>query len=207
MIYAVTENGRKDEATPGASARCPHCKAEVIPKCGEIKTWHWAHRDVEDCDHWGEPETDWHRSWKAQIPADRAEATIKRFGEEHRADITRPDGTVVELQHSSLSPEEIREREAFYGSMVWLFDIRAFSPPCEGDPRFIPKEKDGFHSFRWKHPRKHVAHTSKPTYLDMGPRIMRLKKIHTESPCGGWGRVKPRSEFMKWLAPVGERSR
>ncbi len=203
MIYAFDESGEKTRATPGASARCPHCEAEVIPKCGEIKTWHWAHRDVEDCDHWGEPETDWHRSWKHRVPPTRAEVAIERGGEQHRADITRSDGTVVELQHSSLSPEEIREREDFYGSMVWLFDIRAFSPPCEGDPRFIPKEEDGYHKFRWKHPRKHIAHTSKPTYLDMGPRVMRLKKMYTDSPCNGWGRVKPKREFTDWVLERG----
>lgn len=44
----------------------------------------------------------------------------------HRADIRRDDGLVIELQASSISAEEIAEREAFYGEMVWLLDGREF---------------------------------------------------------------------------------
>jgi hypothetical protein len=86
MIYALDESGEMMRATPEANGRCPHCKAEVIPKCGEVKTWHWAHRDVEDCDRWGEPETKWHQFWKERVPSARAEVTIERGGEQHRAE-------------------------------------------------------------------------------------------------------------------------
>jgi hypothetical protein len=199
MIYALDESGDRIKPWPSKEARCPHCKGEVTPKCGSIKAWHWAHRDVEDCDEWGEPETEWHVGWKESVPSRRAEVTKKRGGETHRADLVLSGGTVVELQHSSISPEEIADREAFYDSMVWLFDIREFSPPCDGDPRFIPREKDGYHSFRWKHPRKHIAYTSAPTYLDMGPRIMRLKDMHPDAPCGGWGEIESRAVFVEWL--------
>jgi hypothetical protein len=171
----------------------------MIAKCGRIKTWHWAHRSVEECDRWGEPETEWHLYWKGLVPSQRAEVTIEKYGKRHRADIVLPSGMVIELQHSSLSPHEILQREAFYDSMVWVFDITDCAAPCDGEPRFIPREKDGYHTFRWKHPRKHIAHTSTPTYLDMGTRIMRLKTIHPEAPCGGWGYIKRRHEFTKWL--------
>ena len=42
---------------------------------------------------------------------------------EHRADIRTPRG-MIELQHSPIAPEEIREREALYGRMIWLLDGR-----------------------------------------------------------------------------------
>jgi hypothetical protein len=43
----------------------------------------------------------------------------------HVADALAGNGCVVELQHSQLSPDDVREREAFYGrhgGMVWIFD-------------------------------------------------------------------------------------
>ena len=94
-----------------------------MPKCGEIKTWHWAHEAVRDCDPWYEPETEWHRSWKAHAPEERVEVTMGP----HRADIVGSDGGVIELQHSSIGPDEIRDREAFYGRMVWLIDGSPFA--------------------------------------------------------------------------------
>ena len=199
MMYALDKSGQKVTAQPGARARCPHCQAEVIAKCGEIKRWHWAHKSAIDCDNWGGGETDWHLYWKSLVPSDWVEATIKKDGKHHRADILLPSGTVVELQHSSISPRMIEQRESFYGSMVWLFDISGFAPPCDGEARFMPRKKDGYHTFRWYHPRKHIAHTTKPTYLDMGHRIMHLKAMYPESPCGGWGYVKPRAKFVRWL--------
>jgi competence protein CoiA len=131
--------------------------------------------------------------------SERAEVTMERNGERHRADILLPGGTVVELQHSSIAPDEIEQREAFYGSMIWIFDITDCAAPCEGEPRFIPREKDGPHTFRWKHPRKHIAYTSKPTYLDLGTRLMELEDMYTDSPCAGWGYIKLRPEFMMRL--------
>jgi hypothetical protein len=44
----------------------------------------------------------------------------------HRADIVGNRGVVVELQHSLISNEDVRAREAFYGKMVWLFDATPF---------------------------------------------------------------------------------
>ena len=44
----------------------------------------------------------------------------------HRADVLAADGCVVELQHSAISPEDIRKRETFYREhapgIVWIFD-------------------------------------------------------------------------------------
>jgi hypothetical protein len=54
------------------------------------------------------------------FPPDWQEVVI----EPHRADVKTPT-LIVELQHSSIDPAMIRERERFYGDMVWLFDLRA----------------------------------------------------------------------------------
>ena len=113
MIWANTETG-KATASPGAAGNCPSCGADLIPKCGSIISWHWAHKSC-DCDNWSEPESEWHLGWKRAFPANWQEVTIGP----HRADVLCPKG-VIEFQKSSISADEIREREAFYRRMVWV---------------------------------------------------------------------------------------
>jgi competence protein CoiA len=120
MKFALVE-GRRLEAQPGLSGECPVCGSAMVPKCGERRVWHWAHRGALQCDHWWENETEWHRNWKNKFPADWQEMIHwAENGEKHIADVKPTHGRVIELQHSYLEPEERRSREAFYGSMVWV---------------------------------------------------------------------------------------
>ena len=111
-------NGTRIKATPGAAGCCPQCRSKLIPKCGEHKRWHWAHIG-NDCDPWSEGETAWHKNWKGLFPKEWQEVVMGP----HRADVCTPT-RVLELQHSPIASAEIRERENFYGNMVWLFDFR-----------------------------------------------------------------------------------
>lgn len=120
-MLAESEPGVRIPAMPGAQGTCPICHAEVIPKCGEIKTWHWAHKSLSECDTWYEPESDWHFGWKKLAGLENTEIVIKGPNGIHRADI-KINGLVIELQHSPLSPKDVRERESFYGSMIWVID-------------------------------------------------------------------------------------
>ena len=213
MIYALSKDGQKIRATPGTCGYCDMCGQSLIAKCGEIVTAHWAHRG-KDCDPWREPETEWHRYWKTLAPKDRVEVAIVKNGERHRADIVTRGGKVVELQHSALGVNKIREREAFYTRLIWLFDVRAARPEPKYHPQYyggrIPinmtairlrlREKEDYHTFRWYHPRKSVAYTTAPTYLDVGRgEIFHLKKMGFNTPCGGWGVLKPKEAFVAWL--------
>jgi len=95
----------------------------MISKCGERRIWHWAHRGERHCDHWWEPETEWHRAWKDKFPAEWQEIVHRADnGEKHIADVKTAQGTVIEFQHSYLRPEERRSREAFYKPMIWIVD-------------------------------------------------------------------------------------
>lgn len=116
-------NGFRSEPKPGLVGVCPGCGAGMVPKCGEHRMWHWAHRGVRHCDHWWEPETEWHVNWKSRFQTEWQE-TIRWAddGEKHIADVMAPDGRVIEFQHSPLPQEERRARENFYGSMVWVVD-------------------------------------------------------------------------------------
>jgi hypothetical protein len=132
MQYANLENHKSMPSHTGQRASCPSCDGEVLSKCGELVVHHWAHLCGEDCDPWAEHETEWHREWKNQFPIECREITIRSTDSDefHRADVCLPNGTVIEFQHTGLSPEIIRKREDFYSryanGMVWVVDGSEF---------------------------------------------------------------------------------
>lgn len=184
MLYAQDVRTRElVEATPHARCICPQCQEPVIAKCGDLVVWHFAHQSADDCDRWSEPETEWHRSWKQLVPPDRREVIMGN----HRADVLAVTGrTVIELQHSPISPETIAEREAFYRQpdkdrwMIWLFDVR------DAADRFTVR--DNRNSVRvdeslyiWKQAKRSLMSATVPVYLDI------------------WGDPEPIVMIWEWL--------
>jgi competence protein CoiA len=157
MRWANTGEGRA-LATPGASGVCPACNGSVLAKCGEIISWHWAHK-AKDCDTWSEPESEWHLGWKQKFPLDWQEVVIGP----HRADVRTPFG-VLEFQKSSISLAEIKKREHFYGLMAWVIDSREWALMAQDSGgATLPM---GF--ARWLWPRKCWQLSSAPLFLDVG---------------------------------------
>jgi competence protein CoiA len=116
-------NGQRQEAQPGLLGKCPACDHLMIAKCGKLKIWHWAHKGRLVCDPWWENETEWHRAWKGLFPAEWQEIVhTAEGGERHIADVKTHDGWVIEFQHSYLTPEERRSRDAFYQKLIWVVD-------------------------------------------------------------------------------------
>jgi competence CoiA-like predicted nuclease len=179
MQYAILNNERM-EATPNMTAICPVCKSTVISKCGSIMVWHWAHQSKEDCDSWYEPESEWHRGWKNYFLPEQREVVIGR----HRADI-KVNSTVIELQNSSISAEDIQERELFYNKMIWIINSKEFEHNF-----IISFKQEGYYTFLWRHPRKCWGYSRKQVFLDDGSPdlLFEIKKIHIGSPCRGWGK-------------------
>jgi len=197
MLYAYTEAGDKISPYPGGSAFCDNGH-KMISKCGSIVVWHWAHEKDCICDLWAEHESAWHLNWKKHFPPDCVEISMERDGERHRADIFTQRGVVIELQHSSLSPYEILKREQFYQNMIWIFDTKE---PCEDD-RLDFRQRDGYYTFRWKHPRKHIATAEKRAYLDVGDGwLFQVKKMYVEAPCRGWGYFVEKNNFIRLHTP------
>lgn len=122
MKFALV-SGQRQEAQPGLSGVCPGCGRPAVAKCGELRVWHWAHKGGHLCDPWWENETEWHRAWKNQFPADWQEI-VHRAGddERHIADVKTDEGWVIEFQHSHITPEERRSRDAFYPKLIWVVD-------------------------------------------------------------------------------------
>lgn len=167
MLFARVDDGSRVEPSPGAHALCPQCGGEVLAKCGTLVAWHWAHKK-RDCDRWSEGESEWHLGWKRQVLPSACEVVLG----EHRADIYTANGLVVELQHSPLDARKIREREQFYGQMLWLFDARAFELELYPHAAHI--------DFEWNHPRKSLLRAECPMYFDIGSGF--LMKISTLGP-------------------------
>lgn len=174
MLLAKTPTGERIQPVPRGRALCAQCGGEVLAKCGQLVSWHWAHR-VRECDSWAEGETEWHLGWKRQV----CEAACEVVLDNHRADIRTAGGLVIELQHSPLDPQAIAEREAFYGSMLWLFDARAFELSLYPNAAEV--------SFVWRRPRRTLLAVKKPMYWDLGDGfVLYVKGLSTESPLGGY---------------------
>lgn len=148
------------KAERGITACCPTCGAPLQPKCGEIVKWHWAHHGG-DCDPWHENETLWHLNWKRLFPDEWQEVILPP----HRADIRTPR-MVIELQHSAISPAEIREREAFYGDMIWIFDLTR-SKKQLSFPRYGPVAP-GVEMIVWQRVKRSIFACRKPVLFHLG---------------------------------------
>lgn len=188
MLFARSHSaGPRVRPTPGATATCATCGAACTAKCGSVNVWHWAHVSRADCDPWSEGETAWHAGWKALAEDHAVEVAMGP----HRADIVTNRGTVIELQHSAISAEEIADRETFYGpELVWVFDGAPFFE------RFLLRPRDGFHTFRWLTPRRSLFAVRRPVFFDFGPHLFEVKKLHSEVPCGGWGKLHKKHDFL-----------
>ena len=119
-IEATKERrGIKGKSRLGAEVQC--CSGKMLT--------YWRHKRGETkIDHWGEPETKWHRDWKNHFPEKWQEVihTDSGTGEKHIADIKTDKGFVIEFQHSAIKPDEIKSREDFYKNMVWVVDGTRF---------------------------------------------------------------------------------
>ena len=132
MRFALV-NGERRRPEKGLKGVCPVCGSPVTARCGEIRVPHWAHSRGTDCaDTWNTgKETDWHWGWKNNFPEDWQECLLRdaSTGERHIADVLTDKNLVVEFQHSPITPDERRAREAFYTSegrkMVWVVDGRS----------------------------------------------------------------------------------
>lgn len=166
MRWAYKDD-KKIEASHGVKAICPLCKEVVISKCGKIKIWHWAHKNKKNCDSWWEPESEWHKDWKNNYPIEQQEFIMGR----HRADIRTSDRWIIELQNSTISVNDIIDREIYYKRMIWLLNGKTL---CKG---LRIREKENRITFRWKNPPKSWWEAKKELYIDMSGIVSCLNTL------------------------------
>lgn len=130
MLYAWIDGVRRPPLEKGERTTCRDCGGLLTSVIPVENVKHWRHK-AGDCDSWSEPETLWHLGWKERFDISCREVGFQdpHTGERHRADVFfsgNPEGTVLELQHSSISEEERTAREVFYQRehrMFWLVHI------------------------------------------------------------------------------------
>ena len=161
-------------------------------------THHWAHLTKKECDEWMENEGEWHLGWKKKCNMlpwidVEVEKFIKKENVWHFADIYSESRGVIELQHSSISVEDIQAREQFYGKMIWLFDCR----DAHNEERLCIREMSYGYNFTWKHPKKTIGYANKPVFFDLGDnRILQIKKKTVGTRMYGWGTIISYGKFV-----------
>lgn len=185
-------DGKRVEAQPGLSGSCPGCGGPMRAKCGEVLTWHWAHLNAE-CDPWSEPESEWHLAWKARFPEEYQEVVVGP----HRADVKGPRA-VLEVQRSGIEPAMIREREEFYGEMLWMLKGDDF------EERFITQYLgQGIYAWEWKRPRQTWGVAERRLLIDFG-EIFEINRINShQTPWTGRGRYVSGSELYQAVCGEG----
>lgn len=130
MFIANDKNGERisiENAIKTNEYVCPICGEPLIIKAENSRavTKHFAHKKGTQCDGWSHDKSEWHRAWQEKFPKQCREVVLENNGIKHRADVLI-NNTVIEFQHSSISHEEILERNNFYRSLgynvVWVFD-------------------------------------------------------------------------------------
>ena len=192
MMLARTAFGLA-EAQPRLVGACPACRQVVIPKCGSIVTWHWAHQR-DDCDTWSEPESACHQQWKRHGYS--CEVVMRQGAEVHRADIVTPTGIVVELQAGYLSATHIAARERFYPRLWWLYRVRWF---------------DALHfgrvGFWWKHGAKSMVLHRCGVYWVVGEAVWLVRLGRNARGSRVLGRVLDRMSLDEFAGVLGRVAR
>lgn len=187
MIYAYF-NGLKIEPKPGLVGYCPECNEEVIAKCGQINIWHWAHRSNSNCPM-SDGETEWHLSWKKKFFPEDVEVKLGN----RRADIYF-DNKILEIQNSSITPEETKQRHIDYfpyGSIYWIFNGYDFADNF--NHRLTKKRTGEF--FYWKWPRKSILSSVGRKFIDFhNGDLFEIIKVYTDNK--GFGKIISINEFM-----------
>jgi competence CoiA-like predicted nuclease len=105
------------------NVNCAACAGGLIAKRGALKVHHYAHRVA--CTAYAastELMTSWHAAWQEICLPQHVEvsvdATIAGKAVRCVADIRCANGTVIEVQHSTISSTEMLKREAVHDDII-----------------------------------------------------------------------------------------
>ena len=144
MLIALLNNSRVTAAAAqrGGEFHCPSCSKPLVLKKGRVVIHHFAHKPPILCD-WARGETLAHLEAKRIVHAAltargvRAELeySVETLPGDRRADVMAwsPGGQMIaiELQHTSISADEIAERAFAYAragaAQMWISFLSGFS--------------------------------------------------------------------------------
>lgn len=162
----------------------------LTPKKGNIMTHHYAHQVNTTCKH--QNKTEWHLRWQSlsfqtevrfhtsstslpstSLPSTSSSTSLSAIQNTESklkiADIISKENRVIEIQHSPIKEDEVKERENTYGDMIWIFDVRnsvtgtEFICRCEKYCLIKPNKRYLFYS-------------TKETYFDCGKYLLKKKE-------------------------------
>jgi len=208
-IYAKDVNGklfRVDEIIEKNEINntffCPTCNGNMLIRKGNINVHHWAHKKGCCKDTWAHGKmTPWHLSWQLACIRNAVEVVIEKNNNDldnqkekkikHRADIIGNNGIIIELQHSSINPEDIKKREEFYDNMIWVFDVSTKLK------QFEFQRLGNFVLFKWDHPWITLRNVTKPLFVDFGfvDSILEINQLAENGP-NGIGKFVPFQIFL-----------
>lgn len=70
MYLALNSLDKRITPYPQGRALCPHCRAEVIARCGDTNAWHWAHKALDPACPMQRADSEWALLWKSFFSAD-----------------------------------------------------------------------------------------------------------------------------------------
>lgn len=169
MKIAINEEKKRivaEDANRETKYFCPVCQEPVILKRGHIVSAHYAHKNNVCKDDWHHDMSEWHSSMQNRFPEDQREIVVKNNGKIHRADILSKN-KVIEFQHSSISSDELMERNAFYTKagyqISWVFDLQ--EEYNSGKIKFIQEYNSGIR-FAWENPKGYMRFFPTPKKYD-----------------------------------------
>ncbi len=197
MIVAMLD-GKLARAIAGSRAACPECKNSVYARIPDGAIRHWAHMpladgELRDCSNDAGEMTEWHREWQ-DLRSDPE--CIEVFRDGFRADAINEADTVVEFQHSSISPAKIAAREEHWGRGVWVLD----GTDADGERRVAVLRKPGqppedpWCRYRWPHSPRLLFQAKWPCWIDLGTRG--LVQVYSAEANGGNGWQVTRDWFI-----------
>lgn len=158
-----------DKTTHKGRVKCPDGH-DVVGKKGEKVVWHYAHTKGVICSASREMGP-WHRWWQDRVESDFLEIRMKRAGVLHIADMQNGDDTVIEFQKSVVKPEIIREREEFYGNMIWIFC-------CNDMVTKVVAQRGRYLKLKMSQGSRYFLEARKKTFLDFDRRgVLELLEV------------------------------
>ena len=198
MLYAKNELSKKITAKPLLLGFCPGCRAEITPKCGMIKRWHWSHKPNTKCNI-SKSESAWQLEWKSKIPIDNCEVVIEKQEKLKLADCQLSSGKVIEFE-DNFSLKNIQEKESFYNYLIWVFDGRKHLKNIDLLSPIERDEKTFYVDFLWHKPKRSIKQCEQPIFFDFGfYGVVRIKNIYNDYPFTAGAILGDRQMMIDWI--------
>ena len=171
MLVAYDKDGNRLYADSGIRYKecfCPVCQEPLKHRVGMHNRPHFAHMPESNCAYGKEKDnkSEWHIRMQNLFPRESMEV---RFNDEvsgelrYIADIFLADSnTVIEFQHSPISPEDFAKRTKFHLTagrrIVWIFDEsvqeKEFGRLEKDNDIMLSRWPHSEYDYKWPHQRK-----------------------------------------------------